>query len=887
MTIKLLFLAANPTDTDHLRLDEEYRAIDQSVQTARFRDQFEIKPHGAVRVGDLQKLLLRYKPEIVHFSGHGSSASEIILEDDEGHSQSVPQEALSKLFAILKDNVRCVVLNACYTEDQAQAIAAHVDCVVSMSGPISDSASVCFATAFYGALVDGKDVQTAFDLGCNLIDTKGFGEQDVPKLIATRCDPKKVVLTAQPHVFNGQWILGPLAAIAIGDIIIQYSKLWQGNLSTSTYLGLGVGLALLLGALVWVGFRRKPERVGPDANGKFKKVYRPCYIHAYRWAWLGLVLVVAGGGMAGYLLYQQQILESQTIAQQQILESKIITQQQTLESQTIAQQQILESKIIILVTEIHGPELENYRVTEELLTQLKDELSTYDDTLVIGISENITAQQGSEYARELGKQYTADIVLWGWYGATNSNARLTLNIENLNERQFIDLGPHKTLQSQTRIADLASFTVQQNISGQMSALLLFLRGVARYQADDFINALDNFDKALNYPEWNDELVNKKNVLYYRGHIFSLQGQNEKAIENYTQTIQLDPQYSGNYNDRGIAYENNGEYDKAIADYTQAIQLDPQYSAIYYINRGGTYLKKNENDKAIEDFTRTIQLAPNFGNAYYARGVAYGNNGEYDKAIADYTQSIQLDPKFMDAYYNRGLIYEDKGENDKAIADFTQIIQLAPIFLGVYQNAVADYTQATQLDPKFLDAYYHRGVAYENKDEHDKAIADYTKAIQLAQKYGDAHRNRAIAYDNKGEHGISINENLLALYYLTKKCADIHYNRGIAYENKGEHDKAISDFTQAIRLNPKDSASHIYRGNIYGSKGEYDKAIADYTEAIQLDPKDAASFFNRALLYCKLGKNDLCLRDLKQAQQLTQDPAHQAEINNLLRSLPTP
>ena len=140
--IGILFLAANPSGTEPLRLDHEARVIDQALQMAEFRDRFVIWQHWAVRIGDLPELLLRHKPAIVHFSGHGSDAGEIILENDEGQSFVVPARALTGLFGVLRDNIRCVVLNACYSQPQAQAIAEVVDCVVGMPGVIGDQASI-------------------------------------------------------------------------------------------------------------------------------------------------------------------------------------------------------------------------------------------------------------------------------------------------------------------------------------------------------------------------------------------------------------------------------------------------------------------------------------------------------------------------------------------------------------------------------------------------------------------------------------------------------------------------------------------------------------------------------------------------------------------------
>jgi hypothetical protein len=189
--IKVLFLAANPTDTARLRMDEEIRSIDQVLCQSRFRDRFEIRQHWAVRVTDIQSYLLRHKPDIVHFSGHGSASGEIVLEDDSGASHPVSVQALSRLFSILRDNIKCVVLNACYSEKQAQAIAEHVDCVVGMSKAIGDSAAISFAAAFYQALGYGRDVRTAFELGCNQIDLASLSQEDVPKLLAVRGDPER------------------------------------------------------------------------------------------------------------------------------------------------------------------------------------------------------------------------------------------------------------------------------------------------------------------------------------------------------------------------------------------------------------------------------------------------------------------------------------------------------------------------------------------------------------------------------------------------------------------------------------------------------------------------------------------------------------------------
>jgi CHAT domain len=192
--IKILFATANPKNSVSLRLDEEIRSIDERLRLANYRDRFGIDQCRALRVNDLQGCLLRYDPHIVHFSGHGTKASEIELEDVNGNSQPVPAKALSDLFRTLKGKIRCVVLNACYSEKQARAIAEHIDCVVGMSDAIGDSAAISFASGFYQALGYGKDIKTAFELGCNEINLQNLGDEDLPKLIPRAgIDPSSIV----------------------------------------------------------------------------------------------------------------------------------------------------------------------------------------------------------------------------------------------------------------------------------------------------------------------------------------------------------------------------------------------------------------------------------------------------------------------------------------------------------------------------------------------------------------------------------------------------------------------------------------------------------------------------------------------------------------------
>ncbi|MBR8836836.1 MAG: CHAT domain-containing protein [Stigonema ocellatum SAG 48.90 = DSM 106950] len=180
MVKKILIVSANPKDTNKLRLDEEAREIQAALKRANNRDEFEIVTYWAIRVEDLPRALLDHKPTIVHFSGHGSNSTGLVLENNSGETQLISTEALARLFKSFQQEVECVLLNACYSETQAKSIHEHIDCVMGMSQAIGDHAAIKFAVGFYDALGAGKPYEVCFELGCASIDLEGIPESATP-----------------------------------------------------------------------------------------------------------------------------------------------------------------------------------------------------------------------------------------------------------------------------------------------------------------------------------------------------------------------------------------------------------------------------------------------------------------------------------------------------------------------------------------------------------------------------------------------------------------------------------------------------------------------------------------------------------------------------------
>lgn len=96
----------------------------------------------------------------------------------------------------------------------------------------------------------------------------------------------------------------------------------------------------------------------------------------------------------------------------------------------------------------------------------------------------------------------------------------------------------------------------------------------------------------------------------------------------------------------------------------------------------------------------------------------------------------------------------------------------------------------------------------------------------------------------------------------------YYNRGLAWMSKGDYDRAISDFDEAIRLNPKLAPFYGNRARAWGMKGNYDKLITDSSAAIRLDTKDAGAYGNRATGWYYKGDYDKAIADWTESIRLS-------------------
>lgn len=189
--LKILFLAADPSDTTRLRLGQESREIQEKLKLSKQAKHFSFSERLAVRPGDLSQALLDIEPHIVHFSGHGTNLGQLCFEDIHGKVKPVDASALAALFELVAENISCLLLNACYSAVQAEAIAKHVPFIIGMNADIGDKAAITFSVGFYKALCSGKPIDKAYKFGCVEMKLEGSQGSLNPTLYKSTYNQKK------------------------------------------------------------------------------------------------------------------------------------------------------------------------------------------------------------------------------------------------------------------------------------------------------------------------------------------------------------------------------------------------------------------------------------------------------------------------------------------------------------------------------------------------------------------------------------------------------------------------------------------------------------------------------------------------------------------------
>ncbi len=186
---KILFFGANPFNTGKLNLEKEYAKIAKQLEDKGARDRLELKSEFCTDLESFQEKTNDFRPNIIHFAGHGSDSNGeletfgrgvkfdidklntglIFHESGYGAAVLISDDTLDYNFETFieadKIPIEVIVLNACYSANQAIVLSKRVKYVVGVNNSIADEASIHFSSGFYFGLSEGKNVESAFRYG--------------------------------------------------------------------------------------------------------------------------------------------------------------------------------------------------------------------------------------------------------------------------------------------------------------------------------------------------------------------------------------------------------------------------------------------------------------------------------------------------------------------------------------------------------------------------------------------------------------------------------------------------------------------------------------------------------------------------------------------------
>ena len=452
---------------------------------------------------------------------------------------------------------------------------------------------------------------------------------------------------------------------------------------------------------------------------------------------------------------------------------------------------------------------------------------------------------------------------------------------------------------------------------KLSSSIYIRRGDAKAKAYDFQGAIADYTEAIVIKprQFKDEMqrVLMKQIILelapFDNSYFSLNmayinrgiakvklGNFQEGISDFDEAIRRDPKSAEAYSNRGIAKRELGDLKGAIADCDQAILFSPSY-ADGYINRAIVRKESGDLQGASTDENKANHLRAE-------ESWRLGQNSQVYKffraAINHYTESIRLEQ--ISAYGGIGVGIELDKESRQPIVSsvinglpaeksgiriqdlITEIdgkptqgmhVQtVSSLLLGdpnteVTLTLLRNKRQTLRttirrtkfLSDTFISSHLGRAGSKYGLGDFQGAIADYTEIIRISSNPSKILRI--------SPWGLRTPSDMLISAYSS---------RGSAKSNLSDFQGAITDYSEAIRLDPKNAIAYTDRGNVKQRLGDLSGAIADYNAAINADPKYWGAYYDKACYYSLQNNVEFALENLQIAIKLSRESMELAKTD---------
>ena len=360
---------------------------------------------------------------------------------------------------------------------------------------------------------------------------------------------------------------------------------------------------------------------------------------------------------------------------------------------------------------------------------------------------------------------------------------------------------------------------------------------------------------------------------------------DEAILDINKAIELNPQNSYYYYDKGRFEYWLSRYKEAVVAFTKGIELKPTESK--YTFRANCYMELGEFDFALSDYNSAIEIEPEYATAYYRRGILYKRTEQLKKSEEDFIKALELNEEDYDAMIELGFIRIQTGKKD-AIKYFNRAIKVKPSADNYYWRVKARQKILIREDSikklsagKFVKCNYSEDVIF-NKKQASEDVKDLNKAIKLDSD------NKTL-YQMRADRLITLQNYSKALEdynFLIKKSPDNHSNykmRAFCNERTGLYQEALNDCKKSVELNDGCADVIIFgtRGLANFKLGNLEKALTDFNQTLVIE-EDVETYYFRGLTNYRLKHYKKAFEDFKRTLEL--DPDIESKYNEKIPAI---
>jgi tetratricopeptide (TPR) repeat protein len=336
------------------------------------------------------------------------------------------------------------------------------------------------------------------------------------------------------------------------------------------------------------------------------------------------------------------------------------------------------------------------------------------------------------------------------------------------------------------------------------------------------------------------------ALYSLGTIYAGRGDYEEAEETFQTLLGIDPNSPVVHKDLGNLYVQTQEYDKAKAEFRAALRLDPGNIEARY-NLGTVHLIRAELIEAERELRRVLDLEVDSATALGVHGklaAIYMQRNDYRRGIEQLEAVLVLDPENMDARFNLGVSYRTVNDVAKARETFETIVLLQPddveahnhlgeicAAMEAYPEALVEFRKVVELEPMNLVGLINLGrLCYQTRDLECAETA-LLSAASLDPNNRYAHVYEAARYDEAVtvfQHVVDMGPTDASAWFMLGEAL-IREERSIP--------EAITAFENGLAQAPGYLEGHIALGGLYVRNGDLEGAIREFESALRLNPPD--------------------------------------------------